>query len=692
MKSKIVWLTILVLIFPKLTSATTDHIVISEIQTYGQSAGDEFIRLSNPTGAAIDISGWKLTKKTGSGAESNLVAKFADGTIIAPQSFFLITPQSGYLGTESANATYSGASFSIANNNTIILKNSDGIVIDKVGFGAAVDFEGAAAKNPENGKSIKRNNNIDTDNNKNDFAATATSETNSETTAASQEFSALSTAEYGDIIINEAMPNPAEGKEWIELYNVSARTINIENWKISDGSTVIFNLSGDISSNSFLTIEINNRLNNTGDAIYLSDAGGQSISQLVYGDWANSIISASEKGQSLARGDDGNYFISDAPTKNLKNKITATIKASNESATSTPNENLNNIEEYISIAEILPNSTDGDTENEYIKLKNDYEYDLDLGGFYLDDSEGGSNPFKIPAGTIIAAKNFLTFYRTKTKLALNNNEDSVRLLLPDKKEILNISYEDAKEGAIYSCQNEKCRWITDTKILPAASASSPSVVPAKAGSQPANQITSIVIVLPNIFSSQTMYVDGRQLYMYSRDWPELAVGDKITASGEPSTYYNEPRLKLKNKNSIKILSRGNAVAPTEITPEDIDDEYVGKFVSLEGEVLEKTPQKIILDSNGIEVEIYNKTKIELSELKIKDIVKISGILSKYKDTYRLLPRDKNDFKTLKTAEIANKKGVDIPPDIWQYLASTLTIGAIAGVIYYRKRKTTSEEK
>jgi len=664
-------LLLIFLIFPNSASADTGHIVISEIQVYGQAATDEFVRLYNPTGSAIDISGWKLAKKTSSGTESNLVSSFPDGTTISANSYFLITHKTDYQGNETANATYSGASYSIAANNTVILKNADGAVIDKVGFGTAADYENAPADNPENGASIKRYNNEDTGNNKKDFSAAAaqTAQKNSATSTATAQ------AGYGDIVINEVMPNPAEEKEWIEFFNATENDLDVSGWKVKDGRDGIYTLSGAIAAKSFLTIEVTNRLNNSGDAIYLSDTNNYSIHQLAYGNWNDGNLSdnppAPEKGQSVARQTDGNYAVTSLLTKNQKNNF---LKTDNETI-----KQLNNDNDYgqIIISEIMPNPEGADTKNEYIKLYNNGSNDTDIGGLYLDDDEGGNKPYYIPKDTIIKSQNYLIFYSAKTKISLNNRNDIARLLDKNKEELQAIEYDDAEEGAAYVFKNNKWKWADSIKT-------SSSVIPAKAG-MTSNSITGIVIVPPNTFNKTTMYIDGRQLYMYNRNWPDLKVGDKIRVYGTPSAYYGEPRLKISSKNNIVILSRNNPTSSTAISNEEIEDENVGKLVTIQGEVIEISSQKISLDLAGAEILVYKKPAgLSFSNLKERDVLKIIGILSKYKDDYRLLPRDNNDIEILNRS--GAEKAVDKLPPFWQYLISTLTIGALTGSLVYLKRR------
>lgn len=176
--------------------ATASHVVISEIQVGGVTAGDEFVELYNPTNAAIDLAGWRLTKKASSGAQTSLVSSM-NGSIPS-HGFFLITPQTGYTGSVSADITYSSSSSAavVTANNTVVLYSDSGTtVVDKVGMGTASDVEGASAGVPDNGQSLERKansastvasmmtgadkllgNGEDTDTNASDFAVRTTPE------------------------------------------------------------------------------------------------------------------------------------------------------------------------------------------------------------------------------------------------------------------------------------------------------------------------------------------------------------------------------------------------------------------------------------------------------------------------------------------------------------------------------------
>lgn len=172
---------------PDAKAAIANNVLISEISISGFSASDEFVELYNPTESDIVLDSWRLTRKTSTGVESNLVSSLS--ATIKSHGYLLIVPQSGYMGLVPGDTTYSIASAPLASNNTVLLYSDNGqTLVDKVGYGTAVDYEGSASANPIVGEGLERKanssstvfsmvegtdatmgNGEDTDNNLNDF-------------------------------------------------------------------------------------------------------------------------------------------------------------------------------------------------------------------------------------------------------------------------------------------------------------------------------------------------------------------------------------------------------------------------------------------------------------------------------------------------------------------------------------------
>lgn len=138
-------------------SALAGHIVISEVQIGGAGgADDEFVELYNPTGSSVDITGWRLTRKTAGGINESTLANSLSGSISA-HGYFLIAPAVDYTGATAPNQNYSTGTRLAADNTVIIYSDAGTTVVDKVALGSALDFETAAfPTNPANGQSVER--------------------------------------------------------------------------------------------------------------------------------------------------------------------------------------------------------------------------------------------------------------------------------------------------------------------------------------------------------------------------------------------------------------------------------------------------------------------------------------------------------------------------------------------------------
>ncbi len=123
---------------------------------------------------------------------------------------------------------------------------------------------------------------------------------------------------------------------------------------------------------------------------------------------------------------------------------------------------INIYNKSIIISEFLPDPEGTDAENEWIELYNQSNQIANLSNWQLDDQEEGSLPFIFPANSLIGPNQFLVLIRSITKIALNNDNDQVRLIYPDGSLAAEINYlAEKKEGFSIAFDNNDYFW---TKI------------------------------------------------------------------------------------------------------------------------------------------------------------------------------------------------------------------------------------
>jgi len=139
-------------------SPVYSKILISEVQIAGLTEEkEEFVELFNPNNEELDLSGWYLHRKTETGSDySTFVSNnlFSAKKIGALGYFLIAREESSFAG--SADIITDSSLGNNASSSTLALKNPNGEISDKLGFGLAQDFETAPATGPEKGQSIGR--------------------------------------------------------------------------------------------------------------------------------------------------------------------------------------------------------------------------------------------------------------------------------------------------------------------------------------------------------------------------------------------------------------------------------------------------------------------------------------------------------------------------------------------------------
>src|SRR5262245_47150166 len=130
-------------------------LVISEAQTGGASASDEFVEIANQGSGPVDLIGLELVYATSTGTTVTRKATWAGSTILAPGIRLLVSNSAGSLAGL-GDAVYSGGF--AATGGALALRIVGGAVIDSIGWGDATNafVEGSAAPAPPAGSSLER--------------------------------------------------------------------------------------------------------------------------------------------------------------------------------------------------------------------------------------------------------------------------------------------------------------------------------------------------------------------------------------------------------------------------------------------------------------------------------------------------------------------------------------------------------
>ncbi|MBI4812583.1 lamin tail domain-containing protein [Candidatus Falkowbacteria bacterium] len=613
------FLVFVVFIFKTNNSAASGSIVISEFVTRGPAgAYDEFAELYNPTNQAVDLTGWKLQTKSADGISwtNRTGSSGLPGGVIQPKSYYLISAKD-YSLTVSPDYRHS-ANWGLSDTGGHIrIADSSGMEIDKVGYGNAINPEGVAFAGDLSSGGVERKafaistsetmaaggahewqgNNYDSDNNANDFILRASPDPQNSASLAEPEESAPGDAgatdnsgdtssntdnapenneistnsnnfyNLGDAVINEFVSDPGDTDvEWIELYNTTAKEIDLSGWTVEEGSGAKTNLSGKMGisgTEKFKIIEKpKGNLNNGGDIIILRDGAGNLIDQVAYGNWndgnaANNAPAASDPA-SVARKFDGQN------TYNNVNDFAATAKPTKGESNIIESEESEEGDDYdyssdIVISEIFPNPEGDDADGEFIEFYNKGSRDIDLSGWKLGDNSKTKHEI---AASIIKAGGYLVIYRKESKIALNNTNDSVKLYQPLKDEPLQtVKYEKAVEKWSYNNENlgnanaVNNKWVWSETVTPGKeniikTINHPPVVDF-------NVQEEIIAGVPVIFdSSDTSDEDGDKL---AYEW-DFSDGVKNNLARPEHTFLKDGAYKVK----LTVSDRKNEVAKEKV--------------------------------------------------------------------------------------------------------------------------------
>ncbi len=115
------------------TGTLLEHILIAAVQIAGERSSNDFVKIYNSSGDAADLGGWKLKKRSSTGAEYSL-RTFPEGTSLAPGAYFTwANSADGFAASLGADAS---STETISSNNSVALFDSGGMVADALAWGS----------------------------------------------------------------------------------------------------------------------------------------------------------------------------------------------------------------------------------------------------------------------------------------------------------------------------------------------------------------------------------------------------------------------------------------------------------------------------------------------------------------------------------------------------------------------------
>lgn len=225
-------------------------VVINQIVAgTSNSASEELVELYNYGEDNVDISGWKL-KFISSSNNAKELAEF--NSVVGPKDAALLTSTS-YLVPSGIVSAKVFPDSTLTYNGHLELSDETGSIVDVVGWGSALSYEGTALPAMAGGKVLHRfidceDKVIDTDNNADDFF----SDNNvlyDRLPSTTKTTCVMPNTDCENIIISEILPNPGgsdSGNEFVEIYNPTGKDISLTGCGISLNSSDSFDFAGEI--------------------------------------------------------------------------------------------------------------------------------------------------------------------------------------------------------------------------------------------------------------------------------------------------------------------------------------------------------------------------------------------------------------------------------------------------------------
>lgn len=583
-------------------SAETPHPTIGQIQASGAAADDEFVVLQNPTEQSVDIGSWSIQYKSASGA-TYYKKNFVKGAAIGANANYVVCGKDFSGACDMKHSSFSlsssGGTVFIVSNQIILASSDSTAIVDQKTYSADAAPVSPLPSPPAGEGAVL--------------------------TTAPKQTDAIK------ITINELMPAPTDGNEWIELYDGTGYAVDLAGWTLADGTGKNFmTLDGLILPTQYKLIELpSSRLNNSGDLITLRDTDKKEIDRVAFGDWDNDIANAPVGGDgvAIARLGDGvdsnrdnyDFALSRTPTPGAANTITAPSGNNQE-----PRTNF-----QIS------------SKNQSLNSKTDTQWLVDL---------------------------------------LSKQSDEIAKLLKADNVIIinNLVINPAETKPLATATVSKTAAAPKTTVAKTTTAAATKTTATK----PANTAEGMVIVPTGVVGKDICVVRETNRSVEVRLPSDLkqspVAGDIIKTSGSWSTAktLTLPRLLVKKGAPVAIMSHDTPPAPLNIFMNQLND-HVGKIISTSGTIVEKQPTRLRIADGSASLLI--KTNFEAAK---GEKISATGLLVKSDPDLLLTALAPDALAIIKPP---TKLAPSFAKKVMPYGLAALPAGILAGTAFFGRR-------
>ena len=552
--------------------------------------------------------------------------------------------------------------------------------------------------------------------------------------------------------LSEIYPNTTNGdltEEFIEVQNTGNTPVLLRGWSLEDASGKIFTVTDDSMIEPFGYSVIGRpasklALNNDVEIVRLNSPDGTLIDQVAYdsspkgstlskinGEWVWSSErtpgSVNTKPTEVAQVLEPavNPVVVTVPTvieepavvyPDLQAQTEPTELASPE--TVEPEPELP-VVKTLRISELFPNTLGDDLQDEFIEIQNIGHEVASLKNWMLSDASGKTFTFSEPV--TLQPFEYFVVTRPVSKLALNNDADTLVLSSPDQEVVDQISYPKTIDGSSLSLVNGNFVWTVptpgtaNTNLEPVANipiatneSTQNSVSQADtSANQNANttsqtnilndmafivnapdgtmvNVEGQVLVVPGVLGKQIFYLEsngqGIQIYKNDAVFPDVQEGQTIRVNGELSTSRDERRIKITTNGSMEVLDETTVLQPIKIQIANIDPSK-----HAEGQVVTRSTNEIILEDQGeqLTIGISDYANIDTSLYAKGDMLRIQGIVVSQTGSLKLKPRSQSDIEIVPSEIVAASASTTISGKDLQLAEQTkqaLLIGSGTGLV------------